>query len=80
MTRITILFLGMVLAGAVFGRVQGHIDRSNREKIVNDTLTMVLVVGMEAKERGEHPTWGVIASRTAAKMKVEYRPIWQNPR
>lgn len=35
-------------------------DERIREKAISDTLTMTLVVGVEFRDKGKHPTWAEI--------------------
>lgn len=40
-----------------------------RSRTINETLTMVLLVGSDMRTQGKHPTWGDISNEVARRMK-----------
>lgn len=44
-------------------------DLTCREKAINETLIMTLVVGSEFREQGKKPTWAELQTEIARRLK-----------
>lgn len=42
-----------------------------REKTINRTLDMVLIVGSDLRAAGKHPTWGEMETEVAKRMRIK---------